>query len=524
MPKVFISYSRHDMEFANKIATSLLEYGVEAWLDTRDIVPGVKWSKAVQAGLDSCQTMLLIVSPNSMASSNVEDEWQYFLDQEKIVIPILYRPANLHFQLNRFQYIDFVGLPFETALERVLSSLGVGVQEDAVARQRAHDVVRRNYEDWLMFGAHERDLLDVNALRFVLPGISIAGVSSDLSEYILYGVVLASKQEGFNEIIPDLTNWLSGIDHASLLEILELALRHTNVSIRSGALRLIRSLRLEYASGLVITRLVDEQDTLVLSTAIDTLLYLGSTISTQQTEVLLANSDNWLVKSFALRSAMQIPAALMLTDGTDFSHQLGFTVENAGYFLVSTELDPITNIALESFDLRLEEILGVYDLVVLVRGEHMGIVGSGRLYSTLEYFLRSGGILLATPWVGWETRSQLFSMCLPFKYIKYIEDVKLSCVPTEHEIAQKIFSGQFEYTSSYEIAEARPDSIVLVETTDGVPICGYRQVGDGVCYYLNSCQHSCRQLASSPFEASSLLYDSVKRLVSWIFQKHSLQR
>lgn len=106
--KIFVSYSRHDEAFASKIAIWLantLNMGV--WIDIDDIQPGVKWSAAIQDGLDNCEVMVVIVTPEAMDSINVEDEWQYFIDLGKPVVPILLRSAPVPYQLRRIQWIDF---------------------------------------------------------------------------------------------------------------------------------------------------------------------------------------------------------------------------------------------------------------------------------------------------------------------------------------------------------------------------------------------------------------------------------
>lgn len=115
MPSVFISYSRKDERFARQLATALSNRGYDVWIDVEDIPAGMKWSSAIQQGLDSANAMVVVISPDSMASTNVEDEWQYFLDQRKPVVPILLREAKVHFQLSRIQYIDFMRQPFDTA-------------------------------------------------------------------------------------------------------------------------------------------------------------------------------------------------------------------------------------------------------------------------------------------------------------------------------------------------------------------------------------------------------------------------
>ena len=134
MPGIFISYSRKDEIFARRLATSLEQMETDVWLDVDDIPAGLKWSTAIQQGLDTADVMLVVISPDSMASPNVEDEWQYFIDHRKPIIPILLRQAKIHFQLNRIQWVDFLNQPYERALAELheeLSKKGVRVRKPA---------------------------------------------------------------------------------------------------------------------------------------------------------------------------------------------------------------------------------------------------------------------------------------------------------------------------------------------------------------------------------------------------------
>jgi hypothetical protein len=132
MKRIFISYSRRDKQFATRLAQSLTNNGADVWIDMEDIPAGVKWSTAIQQGLKTCDIMLVIVSPDSMQSTNVEDEWQYYLDRGKPILPILWRPADMHFQLNRIQYIDFHKQSYEVALRELVAEMqrqGIDIEE-----------------------------------------------------------------------------------------------------------------------------------------------------------------------------------------------------------------------------------------------------------------------------------------------------------------------------------------------------------------------------------------------------------
>ncbi|MBK8031893.1 MAG: SUMF1/EgtB/PvdO family nonheme iron enzyme [Chloroflexi bacterium] len=123
MPKIFISHSSKDNDFTAKLADALREHGAEVWIDLADIPAGMKWSKAIQQGLDWGELMLLIVTPDSMASENVADEWEYYHQKKKPIIPVWWKPAEMPFQLHRLQYVDFHQRDFDVALTKLGAEL-----------------------------------------------------------------------------------------------------------------------------------------------------------------------------------------------------------------------------------------------------------------------------------------------------------------------------------------------------------------------------------------------------------------
>lgn len=123
MQQVFISYSRRDYAFVNHLQTTLKSRGVSTWIDREGISAGSKWSETIQQALDHSDVMIVVISPESMASENVRDEWQYFHDHNKPIVPVLHRPAKIHFQLNRIQYIDFHQQPFSDAVVQLIDEL-----------------------------------------------------------------------------------------------------------------------------------------------------------------------------------------------------------------------------------------------------------------------------------------------------------------------------------------------------------------------------------------------------------------
>ena len=118
----FFSYSRHDTEFAQRLAQELRAAGATIWLDQLDIRPGQRWDRSVQEAVARCPRMLVILSPDSVESENVMDELSFALEKKKTVIPVLYRDCEIPFRIGRVQYVDFRS-DHDKALKELLDTL-----------------------------------------------------------------------------------------------------------------------------------------------------------------------------------------------------------------------------------------------------------------------------------------------------------------------------------------------------------------------------------------------------------------
>jgi WD40 repeat protein len=122
MTRVFVSYSRKNQEFVQRLTADLNRHNVPYWLDIENIKPADVWDMAVQKGLESCSHLLLVLSPNSVESRNVLDEVSYALDENKTIVPILISDCTIPFRVRRIQYIDFRA-DYDSAITRLLPLL-----------------------------------------------------------------------------------------------------------------------------------------------------------------------------------------------------------------------------------------------------------------------------------------------------------------------------------------------------------------------------------------------------------------
>jgi TIR domain len=82
----FFSYSREDSQFVLRLAEDLKTAGANVWLDQLDITPGQRWARSVQDALTNCPRVLVVLSPASAESPNVQDEVTFALEEKKNVI------------------------------------------------------------------------------------------------------------------------------------------------------------------------------------------------------------------------------------------------------------------------------------------------------------------------------------------------------------------------------------------------------------------------------------------------------
>lgn len=122
--RIFISYSRSDSAFVDRLQADLLARNFDAWVDRQKLEGGQTWEKEIQAGLDRSSIVIVVLSPHAAASPWVETEYTYALRKQKRIIPLLLRGDDdtVPFALSRIQYID-VRPGYDQGFEQLLIAL-----------------------------------------------------------------------------------------------------------------------------------------------------------------------------------------------------------------------------------------------------------------------------------------------------------------------------------------------------------------------------------------------------------------
>ena len=124
---LFISYARKDVEFAQRLNTDLQRHGVTTWIDELGIRGGEDWPNRIATAIEGCEAMLVILSPDSMASRWVRRELAFADAKGKRILPLLHRPcklpASFELRFGNVQRADFSRGNYETNLVKLLASI-----------------------------------------------------------------------------------------------------------------------------------------------------------------------------------------------------------------------------------------------------------------------------------------------------------------------------------------------------------------------------------------------------------------
>lgn len=124
-PYVFISYSRQDRQFVERLSRELQLAGVQTWIDTQNISAGANWQQEIEKGLLQADVLLYVASNQASSSSWIELELQAFLRGSGRVIPLIIDdagPVSMPPSLQTIQWVDFRG-DFQSALNQLLAGI-----------------------------------------------------------------------------------------------------------------------------------------------------------------------------------------------------------------------------------------------------------------------------------------------------------------------------------------------------------------------------------------------------------------
>lgn len=130
-PYIFLSHSSSDNSITQRLADDLEDAGFEVWVDFETIGDGDRWVQRIQAGVDHCAALVVVISRNARQSEWVERETVLALQLRKPVFIALVEAVPLPLQLITRQYTDFAS-DYTAGLERLVAALNKALQDVAI--------------------------------------------------------------------------------------------------------------------------------------------------------------------------------------------------------------------------------------------------------------------------------------------------------------------------------------------------------------------------------------------------------
>jgi hypothetical protein len=85
--KVFISYSRQDTDFADRIEAALKVHGFEVYIDRHEISALEEWWKRIETLITQADTIVFVLSPDSLASKYAQKEISFAISLNSKRLP-----------------------------------------------------------------------------------------------------------------------------------------------------------------------------------------------------------------------------------------------------------------------------------------------------------------------------------------------------------------------------------------------------------------------------------------------------
>jgi len=129
MADLFVSYSRTDARFVEKVGGQLRAAGISVWVDTEGIDGGERWRTAITQAINGCRWCMLVLSPRSMASPQVAREVNLAFDKGRAIVPVVYEQTeiaeSLQYGLAGLNHVDFTVGTFEDGMSKLRQALGL---------------------------------------------------------------------------------------------------------------------------------------------------------------------------------------------------------------------------------------------------------------------------------------------------------------------------------------------------------------------------------------------------------------
>jgi hypothetical protein len=149
--KVFISYSRKDMEFADRLEAALKARGFEPLIDRTEIYAFEDWWKRIEGLIGRADTVVFVLSPDAVASEVALKEVAHAASLNKRFAPIVCRDTDDGAVPEALRRLNFIFFDEPTRFEASADQLAEALQTD-IGWVRQHTDYREAARRWAAGG------------------------------------------------------------------------------------------------------------------------------------------------------------------------------------------------------------------------------------------------------------------------------------------------------------------------------------------------------------------------------------
>src|ERR1700730_7887564 len=129
--KVFISYSRKDVAFADRLEAALKARGFEPRIDRTDIYAFEEWWKRVEVLITRADTIVFVLSPDAVRPESVaRKEVAFAASLNKRFAPIVFRPVDDKAVPEELAKLNFIFFDDATRFEQSADQLADALNTD----------------------------------------------------------------------------------------------------------------------------------------------------------------------------------------------------------------------------------------------------------------------------------------------------------------------------------------------------------------------------------------------------------
>ena len=190
---VFISYSRKDMAFVDRLDAGLQARGVRTLVDRAAIEIGEPWRARLEDLIRRAETIVFVLSPDSIGSPVCAEEVAYGRRLGKRFIPVVARRVDNPNVPEALSELNYVYLDDEETYDARLDRLVAAIRTD-LAWMRAHADLGRTAEEWSKAGRPRGLLLGATRLREAESWIAHRPANAPLPTTDTRALVAASRR------------------------------------------------------------------------------------------------------------------------------------------------------------------------------------------------------------------------------------------------------------------------------------------------------------------------------------------